>query len=114
MLITHDEAPCRAGHLPSTSVRPIWERTKAAAKARGPRLGTVKRMHAAHAARFEANLLPIIREVQAAGLTSCNATRHRERRRGELLLPEGMADDREQRTRYIGERMKTEARHLAS
>ena len=63
----------------------ISERTKAAlaaAKARGTRLGTrdpigaVKRMAAARkvkVARFVANVLPIIREVQAAGHSSCNA-----------------------------------------
>ena len=63
----------------------ISERTKAAlaaAKARGRRLGTpdpkgaVKRMHAAlesKTARFAANVVPIIREVQAGGHTSHNA-----------------------------------------
>jgi DNA invertase Pin-like site-specific DNA recombinase len=63
----------------------ISERTKAAlaaAKARGTRLGTpdtagaVKRMRAAlraKTARFAANVLPIIREVQASGHTSHNA-----------------------------------------
>jgi DNA invertase Pin-like site-specific DNA recombinase len=63
----------------------ISERTKvalAAAKARGTRLGTpdpvgaVKRMYAARKARterFASNVLPIIREVQAAGHVSCNA-----------------------------------------
>ena len=63
----------------------ISERTKAAlaaAKARGTRLGTpdtagaVKRMavaHKAQAARFAANVLPIIREVQGVGHTSFNA-----------------------------------------
>jgi DNA invertase Pin-like site-specific DNA recombinase len=63
----------------------ISERTKAAlaaAKARGRRLGTpdpkgaVKRMHAAlesKTARFAANVVPIIREVQASGHTSHNA-----------------------------------------
>src|SRR5262249_831460 len=61
------------------------ERTKAAlaaAKARGKRLGTpdparaVKRMQAALRAKtdgFAANVLPIIREVQAAGHASHNA-----------------------------------------
>ncbi len=64
----------------------ISERTKvalAAAKARGTRLGTppdpagaVKRMKAtrkARIARYTANVLPIIREIRAAGHTSCNA-----------------------------------------
>jgi DNA invertase Pin-like site-specific DNA recombinase len=63
----------------------ISERTKsalAAAKARGTRLGTpdpvgaVKRMTVARKARtsqFAANVMPIIREVQAAGYKSCNA-----------------------------------------
>jgi DNA invertase Pin-like site-specific DNA recombinase len=63
----------------------ISERTKAAlaaAKARGRRLGNpnpayaLKRMRAARKAqveRYTANVLPIIREVQAAGHTSCNA-----------------------------------------
>jgi DNA invertase Pin-like site-specific DNA recombinase len=63
----------------------ISERTKAAlaaAKARGTRLGTpdpagaVKRMGKALKARtsqFAANILPLIREVQAAGHTSHNA-----------------------------------------
>jgi len=63
----------------------ISERTKvalAAAKARGTRLGTpdpvgaVKRMRAARKActeRFASNVLPIIRELQAAGHVSCNA-----------------------------------------
>jgi DNA invertase Pin-like site-specific DNA recombinase len=63
----------------------ISERTKAAlaaAKARGTRLGTldpvgaVRRMGKALKAKtsqFAANLLPIIREIQNAGHTSCNA-----------------------------------------
>jgi DNA invertase Pin-like site-specific DNA recombinase len=63
----------------------ISERTKAAlaaAKARGTRLGNpnpayaLKRMRAARKAqveRYAANILPIIREVQAGGHTSCNA-----------------------------------------
>jgi DNA invertase Pin-like site-specific DNA recombinase len=63
----------------------ISERTKAAlaaAKARGTRLGNpnpgyaLKRMRAARKAqvdRYTANVLPIIREVQAAGHTSFNA-----------------------------------------
>jgi DNA invertase Pin-like site-specific DNA recombinase len=63
----------------------ISERTKAAlaaAKARGTRLGTrdpagaVRRMAAAHRAKakqFAANVLPIIREVQAVGHTSANS-----------------------------------------
>ena len=59
----------------------ISERTKAAlaaAKARGRRdpAGAVQRMRAARkaqAAQFAANVLPIIREVQAAGHTSFNA-----------------------------------------
>jgi Resolvase, N terminal domain len=62
----------------------ISERTKsalAAAKARGTRLGTpdpvgaVKRMTVARKARtnqFAANVMPIIREVQAAGYKSCH------------------------------------------
>jgi hypothetical protein len=54
----------------------------AAAKARGKRLGTpdpagaVKRMGKALKAKtsqFAANVLPIIREIQSAGHTSCNA-----------------------------------------
>ena len=66
----------------------ISERTKAAlaaAKARGKQLGTAQtppapsqRMRAARkaqAAQFAANVLPIIREVQAAGHTSFNAHR---------------------------------------
>jgi DNA invertase Pin-like site-specific DNA recombinase len=63
----------------------ISERTKAAlaaAKARGMRLGTpdpvgaVERMRVARkarAAQFAANVLPIIRDIQAAGHTSLNA-----------------------------------------
>jgi DNA invertase Pin-like site-specific DNA recombinase len=63
----------------------ISERTKAAlaaAKARGTRLGNpnpgyaLKRMRAARKAqveRYTANVLPIIREIQAAGHTSFNA-----------------------------------------
>jgi DNA invertase Pin-like site-specific DNA recombinase len=63
----------------------ISERTKAAlaaAKARGKRLGTpdpqgaVKRMHAAlkaNTVRFAANVMPIIREIQASGHASQNA-----------------------------------------
>ena len=64
----------------------ISERTMAAlaaAKARGKRLGTpddparaVERMRAARkaqAALFAANVLPIIRDIQAAGYTSLNA-----------------------------------------
>jgi DNA invertase Pin-like site-specific DNA recombinase len=56
----------------------ISECTKAAlaaAKARGT-AGAVMRMRAARraqAAQFAANVLPIIREVQATGHTSCNA-----------------------------------------
>jgi hypothetical protein len=56
----------------------ISERTKAAlaaAKARGP-AGAVERMRVARkaqAARFAANILPIIRDIQAAGHTSLNA-----------------------------------------
>ena len=63
----------------------ISERTKAAlaaAKARGKRLGTpdpagaVERMRVARktqAAQFAANVLPIVRDIQAAGHTSLNA-----------------------------------------
>jgi DNA invertase Pin-like site-specific DNA recombinase len=63
----------------------ISERTKAAlaaAKARGRRLGTpdpkgaVKRMQAAlkiNRVRFAANVMPIIKEIQASGHTSQNA-----------------------------------------
>ena len=63
----------------------ISERTKAAlaaAKARGTRLGNpnpayaLKRMRAARRVeveRFAANVLPVIREIQAAGYDSCNA-----------------------------------------
>jgi DNA invertase Pin-like site-specific DNA recombinase len=63
----------------------ISERTKAtlaAAKARGKRLGTpdpagaVERMRVARTAQgaqFAANVLPIIRDIQAAGHTSLNA-----------------------------------------
>jgi DNA invertase Pin-like site-specific DNA recombinase len=63
----------------------ISERTKAAlaaAKARGKRLGTpdpgaaVERMcvaRKAQAAKFAANVLPIIRDIQAAGHKSFNA-----------------------------------------
>jgi DNA invertase Pin-like site-specific DNA recombinase len=64
----------------------LSERTKAAlaaAKARGKRLGTpatpagaVDRMRVARkaqAAQYAANVLPIIRDIQAAGHTSLNA-----------------------------------------
>ena len=66
--------------------RPQWrgvvlERTKAAlaaAKARGKRdpTGAVERMGRAikgKTSQFAANVLPIIREIQNAGHTSCNA-----------------------------------------
>jgi DNA invertase Pin-like site-specific DNA recombinase len=75
----HPSGRCRAragSHFGATKA------ALAAAKARGTKLGTpdpagaVKRMRAAHmanAARFAANVLPIIHEIQAAGHTSCNA-----------------------------------------